>query len=56
MKKIKSFIPKAKARKTSTSGTIGLFLTALIIDAIGMSTYALPVIGEAFDAIWAPIR
>lgn len=28
----------------------------LIIDAIGMSTYALPLLGEAGDLAWAPIQ
>jgi hypothetical protein len=27
----------------------------LLMDALGMATYALPFIGEAFDLIWAPI-
>ena len=28
---------------------------SLVIDAIGMSSYAFPVIGESEDALWAPI-
>lgn len=52
-KKASNLLPK---RQKSRFGLVPGLLLALLIDFIGMSTYALPVIGEAFDAIWAPIR
>lgn len=27
----------------------------LLMDALGMATYALPVVGEVFDLVWAPV-
>ena len=32
-----------------------LLIAAITIDAIGMMSFAIPGLGEAFDAIWAPI-
>ncbi len=29
--------------------------TCIVLDLIGMASYLLPVLGEAFDFIWAPI-
>lgn len=29
--------------------------TCIILDFLGMATYLLPVLGETFDFIWAPI-
>ena len=29
--------------------------TCIILDLIGMASYLLPVLGETFDFIWAPI-
>lgn len=29
--------------------------TCIVLDLIGMTSYLLPVVGEAFDFIWAPI-
>ena len=29
--------------------------TCVVFDLLGMSTYLLPVLGESFDIIWAPI-
>lgn len=31
------------------------FFICLAVDAIGLFTYAVPVLGESFDVIWAPI-
>lgn len=42
--------PKAKKQATTGKLMIGLFL-----DAIGMLSYAVPVLAEATDIIWAPI-
>lgn len=33
----------------------GVLVIAVLIDAIGMTSYVLPGIGEAEDAAWAPI-
>ncbi len=52
-KKASNLLPK---QKKARFGLVPSLLLALLIDFIGMSTYALPVIGEAFDAIWAPMR
>lgn len=35
---------------------IYMLIMALIIDLIGMSSYFIPGMGEAFDTAWAPIR
>ncbi|MCL9804585.1 hypothetical protein NAT51_03570 [Flavobacterium amniphilum] len=35
--------------------TIGKLILSLMFDAIGMMTYAIPLLGEAFDIVWAPI-
>ena len=32
------------------------FIMCLIIDALGMSTYLIPGLGEAGDLAWAPIQ
>ena len=32
-----------------------LLIAAITVDAIGMMSFAIPGLGEAFDAIWAPI-
>lgn len=29
--------------------------TCILLDLMGMSSYLLPVVGEAFDFIWAPV-
>ena len=29
--------------------------TCIVLDLIGMSSYLLPFVGEAFDFVWAPI-
>ena len=29
--------------------------TCIILDLVGMSSYLLPVIGETFDLVWAPV-
>jgi hypothetical protein len=54
LKKASNLLPKQK--KALKFGLVPSLLLALLIDFIGMSTYALPIIGEAFDAIWAPVR
>jgi hypothetical protein len=53
LKKASNLLPKQK--KALKFGLVPSLLLALLIDFIGMSTYALPIIGEAFDAIWAPV-
>jgi hypothetical protein len=35
--------------------TVRARVCSLLIDAIGFATYAIPVLGEAGDAVWAPI-
>lgn len=45
--------PFANIRLTPT--TIAKLFASLLIDAIGFATYAVPVLGEAGDAVWAPI-
>lgn len=35
---------------------IYMLIMALIIDLIGMSSFFVPGLGEAFDTAWAPIR
>ena len=32
-----------------------LLIAAITIDAIGMMSFAVPGLGEAFDAVWAPV-
>ena len=32
-----------------------LLIAAITVDAIGMMSYAVPGLGESFDAIWAPV-
>ena len=32
-----------------------LLIAAIAIDAIGMLSFLIPGVGEAFDAIWAPV-
>lgn len=32
-----------------------LLFLSLVFDAMGMLTFAVPVLGESFDVIWAPI-
>jgi hypothetical protein len=34
---------------------VHVHVCSLLIDAIGFATYAIPVLGEAGDAVWAPI-
>ena len=43
-------VPRAKKQATTTKLILGLFL-----DAIGMLSYAVPLLAEATDVIWAPI-
>ncbi|MDZ4148839.1 MAG: hypothetical protein U1C58_11180 [Flavobacteriaceae bacterium] len=38
-----------------TSNKYLLLFLSLLFDALGMLTFTLPVIGESFDLIWAPI-
>ena len=35
--------------------TTGKLILSLLFDAIGMMTYAIPLVAEALDIIWAPI-
>lgn len=35
--------------------TTGKLIISLLFDALGMLTFAVPIVGEAFDIIWAPI-
>jgi len=56
MKRLKKASSSLLPRKKVRFGLVSSLLFALLIDFIGMSTYALPVVGEAFDAIWAPLR
>ena len=32
-----------------------LLVFSIIIDVIGFSTYMVPVVGETFDLVWAPL-
>lgn len=43
-------VPRAKKQATITKLILGLFL-----DAVGMLSYAVPLLAEATDVIWAPI-
>lgn len=38
-----------------TSNKYLLLLLSLLFDALGMLTFTLPLIGESFDVIWAPV-
>ncbi|MFC4818430.1 MULTISPECIES: hypothetical protein [unclassified Flavobacterium] len=35
--------------------TTGKLIISLLFDALGMLTFAVPIVGDAFDVIWAPI-
>jgi hypothetical protein len=39
----------------STMRKLPSLTTCIILDAIGMISYIIPVVGEAFDAVWAPV-
>ena len=50
-KKIKQY-PLMKEQKKLFLPNIG---TCILMDLVGMLSYALPAIGETFDLVWAPI-
>lgn len=39
----------------SSTPNWGMLVASLLLDAIGMATYAIPLLGEAGDVVWAPI-
>lgn len=41
--------------KQKPQATTGKLILGLLFDAIGMLSYAVPVLAEAADVIWAPI-
>jgi hypothetical protein len=42
-------------KNKQTSNKYLLLFLSLLFDALGMLTFTLPIIGESFDVIWAPI-
>ncbi len=42
-------------KSSSQTPGLNLLFWGLLLDLLGMATYILPVIGEFFDVIWAPI-
>lgn len=50
------FLPFRKQRPVSfVQKPLPPLHLCLLMDALGMATYALPVVGEVFDLVWAPI-
>ncbi|MCL9809420.1 hypothetical protein [Flavobacterium luminosum] len=41
--------------KYQPQATTGKLLLGLLFDAIGMLTYAIPLLGETLDIVWAPV-
>lgn len=41
--------------QTNSKGKTKKLVLGIALDLIGMSSYILPVLGETFDIIWAPI-
>jgi hypothetical protein len=48
--------PVKVAKMILPNGIWGKLMTSLLIDAIGSSSYLLPVVGEGFDIAWAPMQ
>mmetsp|Transcript_6257 Transcript_6257/g.9089 ORF Transcript_6257/g.9089 Transcript_6257/m.9089 type:complete len:441 (+) Transcript_6257:39-1361(+) len=48
--------PVSLAQSILPNDMIGKLVTSLLIDFVGSSSYLLPVVGEAFDLIWAPTQ
>ena len=48
--------PVDTARSMLPRDAGGRLVTSLLIDLIGSSSYLLPLVGEAFDLIWAPAQ
>ncbi len=55
MSTIESEIIKPKEQNESQSGKYGLLALGILFDSIGMLSFAIPMIGEFSDVIWAPI-
>ncbi|KAL7479354.1 hypothetical protein ACHAW6_005088 [Cyclotella cf. meneghiniana] len=47
--------PQALAHAVLPEGMIGKLIVSLTIDFIGSASYLLPIVGEGFDVVWAPI-
>lgn len=41
--------------KYNPQATTGKLLLGVLFDAMGMLTYAIPLLGEGLDIVWAPI-
>jgi hypothetical protein len=48
--------PVSLARSILPTDLYGKLLVSLIIDALGSSSYLLPLVGEAIDVAWAPLQ
>ncbi|KAL3804039.1 hypothetical protein HJC23_006430 [Cyclotella cryptica] len=47
--------PQALAHAVLPEGMIGKLIVSLTVDFIGSASYLLPIVGEGFDVVWAPI-
>ena len=47
--------PQALAEAILPTDMIGKLITSLLIDLVGSASYLIPVAGEGFDLMWAPI-
>jgi hypothetical protein len=48
--------PVSLTRLILPTDLMGKLIVSLVIDALGSSSYLLPVVGEAFDVMWAPLQ
>jgi hypothetical protein len=48
--------PVSLARSILPTDLMGKLVVSLVIDALGSSSYLLPVVGEAMDVMWAPMQ
>mmetsp|Transcript_37853 Transcript_37853/g.55752 ORF Transcript_37853/g.55752 Transcript_37853/m.55752 type:complete len:427 (+) Transcript_37853:96-1376(+) len=47
--------PKNLAQFLLPDDIIGKLITSLVMDFIGSTSYLLPIVGEGFDLVWAPL-
>lgn len=49
-------VQTARALLPASDDVVATLLVSLAVDAVGSSSFLLPVVGEAFDLVWAPLQ
>lgn len=48
--------PVSLAKQVLPTSLYGKLVVSLLVDLVGSSSYLLPVVGEGFDLVWAPLQ